>query len=80
MKQGSATNPPSISVIVPMHDRRAYIEECIDSIFAQTFQDFEILCIDDGSTDGSASHHVSPSSEICTAFFAAKRARICAAV
>lgn len=54
MKQGSATNPPSISVIVPMHDRRAYIEECIDSIFAQTFQDFEILCIDDGSTDGSA--------------------------
>ena len=42
-----------MSVIVPMYNTRKYIWTCIESIFEQTFQDFEIILIDDCSTDGS---------------------------
>ena len=45
---------PKISVLVPMYNRKHYIEQCLDSVFNQTFQDFEIIVRDDGSTDGSA--------------------------
>lgn len=44
---------PTITVIVPMYNAEAYISECIDSILHQTIRDFEILVIDDGSTDSS---------------------------
>lgn len=44
---------PEISVIVPVYNTEKYLQRCIDSILAQTFTDFEILLIDDGSTDGS---------------------------
>lgn len=47
-------NIPTISVIVPVYNTEKYLNQCIDSILAQTFTDFELLLIDDGSTDNSA--------------------------
>lgn len=44
---------PKISVIVPVYNVEKYLPRCIDSILAQTFTDFELLLIDDGSTDNS---------------------------
>ena len=44
---------PKISVIVPVYNTEKYLHRCIDSILAQTFTDFEVLLIDDGSTDSS---------------------------
>lgn len=46
-------NSPKISVIVPVYNVEQYLSCCIESILAQTFQDFELLLIDDGSTDKS---------------------------
>lgn len=43
----------SISVIVPVYNAEKYIAQCIDSILSQTFSDFELLLIDDGSKDHS---------------------------
>lgn len=53
---------PLISVIVPVYNVELCIKYCIDSILHQTFTDFELLLIDDGSTDGS--------SEICDKYCA----------
>lgn len=44
---------PLISVIVPVYNTEKYLRRCIDSILTQTFSDFEILLVDDGSTDSS---------------------------
>lgn len=44
---------PEISVIVPVYNTKKYLQRCVDSILAQTYTDFELLLIDDGSTDGS---------------------------
>ena len=44
---------PKISVIVPVYNTEKYLHRCIDSILAQTFTDFELLLIDDGSKDNS---------------------------
>lgn len=44
---------PKISVIVPVYNVEKYLHRCIDSILAQTFTDFEVLLIDDGSKDKS---------------------------
>lgn len=46
-------NNPKISIIVPIYNAEKYLSRCIDSILAQTFTDFELLLIDDGSTDNS---------------------------
>ncbi len=42
-----------ISVIIPVFNTVKYLPECIDSILKQTYQDFEVILVDDGSTDGS---------------------------
>ena len=47
------TNTPSISVIVPVYKVERYIKSCLDSILAQTFQDFELILVDDASPDKS---------------------------
>ena len=44
---------PKISIIVAVYKAEAYLHRCVDSLLAQTFQDFEILLIDDGSPDNS---------------------------
>lgn len=44
---------PKISVIVPVYKAEKYLHKCVDSLLAQTFTDFEILLIDDGSPDKS---------------------------
>ncbi len=44
---------PKISVILPVYNAEKYLREAIDSILTQTFTDFELLLINDGSTDGS---------------------------
>lgn len=42
---------PQISIILPCYNVALYIDRCIESLLNQTFQDFEIICINDGSTD-----------------------------
>ena len=42
---------PEISIIVPVYQVEKYLNECIDSILAQTFTDFELILVDDGSLD-----------------------------
>jgi len=44
---------PKISVIVPVFNVQNYLKNCVDSILSQTFNDFEVLLINDGSTDNS---------------------------
>ena len=45
---------PILSIIVPVYNVRAYLGQCIDSILNQSFKDFELILVDDGSTDGSS--------------------------
>ena len=55
------------SITVPIYNVELYLEECVDSILSQSFTDFELILVDDGSTDRSP--------ELCDAF-AAKDSRI----
>ena len=58
---------PEISVIVPAYNTKQYLPRCIDSILSQSFSNFELPLIDDGSTDGGG--------KICDAY-AEKDSRI----
>ena len=44
---------PSISVLLPVFNGECWLRDCIESVLSQTFSDFELLIIDDGSTDSS---------------------------
>ena len=50
----SMEKQPEISIIVPVYNMERYMRQCVDSILAQTFENWECLLIDDGSTDKSA--------------------------
>ena len=58
---------PKVSVIVPVYNVEKYLHRCIDSILAQSFTDFELLLVNDGSKDKSG--------EICDEY-AAKDSRV----
>lgn len=49
----SIIDSPKISIIVPVYKAEKYLHRCVDSILTQTFTDFEVLLIDDGSPDNS---------------------------
>ncbi|MEH6954670.1 glycosyltransferase family 2 protein [Neobacillus drentensis] len=51
---------PKISVVIPVYNVENYLHRCVDSILNQTFQDFEIILVDDGSLDNSG--------QICDAY------------
>ena len=44
---------PMLSVVIPVYNVAPYLQECVDSVLSQRFTDFEVLLVDDGSTDGS---------------------------
>ena len=44
---------PRVSVLIPCHNREAYIRTCVESVLKQDFADFEIICSDNASTDGT---------------------------
>lgn len=58
-------NSPLLSIIVPVYNVDSYIEASLDSVRAQTFSDFEVILVDDGSTDDSG--------KICDRYAAADR-------
>ena len=57
----------TVSIIIPVYNSEKYLQDCLDSVLSQTFTDFEVLLVDDGSKDGSGA--------ICDAY-AAKDSRI----
>ena len=51
---------PEISIITPVYQAEKFLKKCVDSILSQSFTDWELLLVDDGSTDKS--------SEICRTY------------
>ena len=43
---------PGVSVVVPLYNKAPWIGRCLDSIANQSYRDFEVIVVDDGSTDG----------------------------
>jgi glycosyltransferase involved in cell wall biosynthesis len=44
---------PAVSVCIPTYNRKDYLKETLESVFAQTYKDYEVVIVDDGSTDGT---------------------------
>ncbi len=44
---------PEISIIIPFYNAKNYVKQCLEALLAQSFRDFEIICVDDGSKDGT---------------------------
>jgi glycosyltransferase involved in cell wall biosynthesis len=44
---------PKVSICIPTYNRKDYLKETLDSVFTQTYRDYEVVIVDDGSTDGT---------------------------
>jgi glycosyltransferase involved in cell wall biosynthesis len=53
MSSSGRSSPPAVSIITPAYNAEPYLADTIESALAQTFSDFEMLIVDDGSTDGT---------------------------
>jgi glycosyltransferase involved in cell wall biosynthesis len=53
VKTYDSNNSPLVSVLMPVYNAQTYLAEAIDCILAQTFDDWEMICVDDGSADSS---------------------------
>lgn len=53
--EGINVKEPKVSVIIPVYNTEKYLSQCMESILNQTLHEIEVICIDDGSTDGSLS-------------------------
>lgn len=53
VQERSGKNMIKVSVVIPVYNVEAYLRQCLDSVVHQSLKDIEIICVDDGSTDGS---------------------------
>ena len=53
IEMANADACPKVSLLVPIYNVERYLRECLQSAAAQTLTDIEVICINDGSTDGS---------------------------
>lgn len=53
MEEGGIAMTPTVTIIIPVYNAEASIHRCVDSVLSQEYTDFELLLVDDGSTDHS---------------------------
>jgi glycosyltransferase involved in cell wall biosynthesis len=53
MEKAARMEFPAVSVVIPIFNGEQYLRKTLESVFAQTYRNYEVICVDDGSTDGS---------------------------